>query len=150
MGKTSATEILMNELMIRGVDHAKAKFLIDECKKEWREKNRRKSYLFANSSQQQPQSARDFQNAALAQYRSAIDALFGQDQSQNGSTLGFPARQLLPAPTASGDHAGGSAGYYADPVPVPRRDDQGDCEPGLGHADSIQISAKPKRNKRLL
>lgn len=103
MGKIPASELLMLELVRLGCDRDRAKYLMEETKKEWREKNRRREFLFSAKTKRE-KSAREIQNEKLAAYLADIDAAYGQNQPTNGSPLGTPIAGLISANSGTGDH----------------------------------------------
>lgn len=96
MGKTSAEETLMQELMLKGCDKGKAKYLIDEAKKEWKEKNRRREFLFAKPKQEP--TAFQLNQSKFKEKMDAIAAIaYGNERQQtDGSPLGPSNREVVP------------------------------------------------------
>lgn len=146
--KTPGIEELFMELVKRGCDQAKAKFLIQKAKKEFFELKKRRNFLFGNGNREP--SAREIQNENLAAFRASIDALYSQDQSQDGSALGPPIGVFISPSSATRDLPGSSPGDDPDFHPIPGNGAPRGCKPPDGPAIPVQVSAKSQRTRRLL
>jgi hypothetical protein len=122
--KISAMESLLNELVSRGCERTKATFLVEEFKREMSEKKRRRSFL--NFGKSREPSAREVQNANIAAFRAELDAIYGQDQSQNCGTLAAPIDLLLSPSPASGNPKRVITGPNPDTLPISRKHIEGD------------------------
>ena len=90
-----------------------------------------------------PKTAREQHNAALAEFRATIDALYPENGPKGGGQLGLPDDFVLSAPiTNPRDFKIDSSGV----LPISGKRVEGDSKPDLWSSLGVQISTKHQRN----